>query len=68
MERGEKEERDGECCLCRDAFVTCMSGEHWSREGQGLFLPVKTGVWECSFPLREDYSLAPRQPQLFLSG
>lgn len=45
METGEREERDGKRCLCRDAFIICMSGE-----GQGLFLHVKTGVWECFFP------------------
>lgn len=35
MERGEKKERDGKCCLCRDAFVICVSGEPpvWGRAG-----------------------------------
>lgn len=27
---GRKEKRDGACCLCRDAFVICMSGERWA--------------------------------------
>lgn len=70
MERGEKEERDGKCCLCRDAFVICMSGEHRAWEGQGLFLHVKTGVWECSFSLtwRLFFSPVSATTFFFLSG
>lgn len=51
-------------CIC----YLHILGAPGSVKEQGLILHLKTGVWERSFPLREDSSLVPRQPQLFLCG
>lgn len=37
-------------CAGMHLLSACL-GSHQCGEGQGLFLRVKTGIWECPFPL-----------------